>query len=64
MNSYLTLAIAAIIFIIIGIAAGIVATGLLLKETYEVMAAICNVSIDAAVSMREYWFFVKSVGAF
>jgi hypothetical protein len=63
-NSYLVLAIAALVLIILGIAAGIVAVGLLTMESYKTMAAIYNNGMDTAVSLKEYWLFVKSVGAF
>lgn len=64
MKPYVYLAIAAIILMILGTAAIIVATGLLVRETAQVIVVVYNVSSSHIVELKESWEFVRSVGAF
>jgi uncharacterized protein (DUF927 family) len=64
MKSYVYLAIAAMILIFLGMAAIIVATGLLVRETAEGITVVYNISSSHIVELKDTWEFIRSVGAF
>ena len=63
-KNYLILSVVAIVLFILASSTMLVAVGLLVRETVQWMAAICNTGIEGAIDLRDYFAFVRSVGAF
>lgn len=63
-KSYIILAIASLILFILATSAMVVAIGLLCRETYKEAVAAYTWVREGAISLRDYWVFAKTIGAF
>lgn len=64
MKSYVALALAGLVILILALSTLTVAVALLMKETYQGAVAVSEVVVEVTIELSEWWSYIRYAGAF